>query len=403
MEDMPGYDMRPECSEHVPRAQAAPPTPAPALPDFEKLGADRSFFRVTHVGEVADHFMLTFSCIEQSIAVYGVHADGTVVFESGGFGGIGVRSGAPREVPDDKRALVDQVRAQFAKDYTNAGEPSVQYLGTYREVMVEEIVPVTAPGDPYKRMAWDQHAVVPVDADLKSIVDRPGFDGGETLLCWKDVAVTDCGHAAWMDFTIAPTGAPQLVSLLYDGSPSTPEDRARFRDAMLAAARGAAPVTTDVLMKKQGGGVLPAGFSTTLRAGFSIRPQTGGTASELRVPLSSAQIAHGAARGRATATIDGTTFTLAIEAAPETPASGNAAKLRVHFRYELDDGRGHRVTGDVIDVVDLVIDGDAAAVWSLALDEEQNKHGAEPPVAQTIGALHADFGVAWNVEPWYPK
>ncbi len=392
----------PECRETRPQVARKPP--APAAPDFAKLGAYRSYFRVTHVDPPADHFAISFDCVEQSIAVYGVSPDGTVRFESGRFSGLGIRGGTPRDVPSDKQGAAQRALAQLAADSQDYGGATVKYLGSYREVTVEEVVPVTGPGDPYKRMTWYQRAIIPMNADLTQIIDKPGIEGGETLLCWKDIDELDCGDARWMDFDVAPVGAPQLAALLTDGSPAAPADRARFLAALTAAGNGAAPIATDALLARQGGGLLPKGFDTPLRAGFSIRRYgKPGAPIDLRVALSAGQIARGHASGTATGSIDGVTLSLAIEAAPEAPVTADGgAKLRVHFRDTLDDGHGAR-TGEVIDDVDLTVDGDAAAVWSLGLSAESNKHASEAPVVQKMDGLRADFGVNWQIEPWYPK
>jgi hypothetical protein len=215
-----------------------------------------------------------------------------------------------------------------------------------------------------------------------------------------------------MDFTIPSTGAPQLAALLTDGSPAAAADRTRFQTALFAAARGAKPATLDALLAAQGGGVLPKDLAAPIRAGFSIRAP-GATAVELRVPLSIAEIAHGVARDKASATIDGATITLAVEAAAEygTPPPDGDVKLKVRVDYALDDGHGPARTGSVRYDVEALLDGDRGLVTSLALSAEQNaeanKHPNDAPLVQKLrGAtkeLRADFGIAWQIEPWYPK
>jgi hypothetical protein len=410
--DDDGFDYHPvaECRE-LRKGPTAPAKPADAHPDFARLGAERDYFRVTAVGDLADHFLVFSSCIEEVIDVYAVLPDGTVRWESGGFGGLGMRSGTPRDVPADKEALAQVARAQHDADYEHAPITKIEYLGAYREVTVEDLVPVSPPGDPYARMTWHQQAIVPMNADLTEIVARPGLSGGETRLCWKDINVLDCGQARWMDFTIAPIGAPQLAALLTDGSPAAPAEKARFAKALFAAAKGAAPAKLDDLLAVQGGGLLPDKLEAPIRAGFSFRG-AGTTPIELRVPLSIGEIARGTARGRATAQVDGVTITLAVEAAADNPTPAVAhgdAKLRVHIDYALDDGRGPARTGRVAYDVEALLDGDRGLVTSLGVDAELNKHANDAPLVQKLPGgtsakeLRADFGVAWMIEPWYPK
>ena len=401
-----GYQMElPECRD-LRKPSGAPAAPAPAHADFAKLGAARDYFRVTEVGDLADHFLVFSDCIEQVIDVYAVLPDGTVRWESGGFGGAGLRSGSPGKVPSDKQALADAVRAQHDREYAGAPITSVEYLGTYREVTVEDVVPISPPGDPYARMAWYQRAIVPMDAGLTEIVARPGISGGETRLCWKDLHVLDCGEPRWMEYSIAAVGAPQLAALLTEGSPAAPAERARFLAALAAAANGAAPIALDALLAKQGSGLLPPGLDGKLRAGFQI-VAPGSPAVELRVPLSIGEIARGVARDKASVAVGGTTYTLAVEAAADAatpPADHGDVKLKVHMDYALDDGHGAARTGTMRYDVEALLDGDRGIVTSLGLDAELNKHPIDPPLRQTFaGGARADFGVAWQIEPWYPK
>ena len=139
-----------ECRE-VPREASHPSRipegPRPIHPDFAKLRAYRHYFALRKIGPYVHHFAVHFNCIEQSVDCFAVDDAGRVTSEGGAWGGL---AGSPRgttSVPDAMRAHAERARKALDDAYENESIQQVQYLGSYRKVVVEEMLPVEPPGD----------------------------------------------------------------------------------------------------------------------------------------------------------------------------------------------------------------------------------------------------------------
>jgi hypothetical protein len=406
-----------ECHQvqRTPARRAAPP--APADPGFARLLAFRPYYSLDRVGAYEHHFAVRFSCIEQSVDYYAVAPDGTVRRDGGAWGGLADGSGRAGQVPPAQMANARRVAAAHASDYVDASVGQIDYLGSYREVVVTERLPVSPPGDPYGRMMWFATTTLRADAGLTRLDGKlAGLHGGETRVCWRDFDYVPCGAPRWIDVDTPPSAAPDLVALVRDDSPLPAADRDRFAAVVLAAARdqvGDRPgASLDAILARQGDAALPPHLAPPIRTGFTIRPGRGDRdATSLEVPLSPVDAVHGTARGRARTTVGGVPVTAEVEASAVAPVAADARgpqQLQLRVRYRLTAGAGpSAVTRDaeaVVDV-DVLVSDDAAVVTLLVWPAEATAHPTAPPLGQSLPiagvALDARFGISIDPEPWW--
>lgn len=372
-------------------------TPPPAHPDFERLRAYRNYYSIGKVGAYEHHFAVWFDCVEQSVAYYAVSPTGEVRRAGASWGGLAVRDGEPPEIPDDQRDNARAVLARHAGDYDHESSVRAEYLGSYREVFVTELVPTSLPGDPHARMVWHAEATLRASADLGSITGVAGMSGGETRMCWRDTDYRDCTEQAWIDFAPENGGVVELLALASPRSKVAPAERARFQEAVLAAARrrlaGQPGAPLDGILARQGDALLPPGLAQTFQAGFTLyaRPAEGSGATQAEAAITAEipardalkGVAHGVARG----TIAGVAVTAEIEIAldghPEVPEHGEAP-LTFRVRYRLTDSRGNTRSAEVAMTAKLLLDGDTVVPRWSELPQEVTGHPHEPPLGQHL-------------------
>jgi len=404
-----------ECHEVRRTAAKRPAPPPPADPAFARLLAFRPYYSLDRVGAYEHHFAVWFSCVEQSVDFYAVAPDGTVRREGGAWGGLAV-GGSKAPVPAAQAANARRVAAQHAADYVDASVGKVTYLGWYREVQVTERLPVSPPGDPYARLMWHATVTLRADAGLTRFDGKlASMHGGETRMCWRDLAYVPCDAPRWIDVDTPPSAAPDLVALVRDDSPLPAAERGRFTAAVLAAARdreaGRPGASVDAILARQGDGVLPPHLAPPLRTAFTIRVGRAGAPVSLLVPLAPADALHGTSRSTARTTVAGVPVAAEVEASAVTPLAADARgahQVQLHVRYRLTAGAGPGAVvrdADAVVDVDALVGADAAVITHLAWPAEATSHPALPPLAQTLPVggvtLDARFGVSVDVEPWW--
>ena len=382
--------------EHAARPAATAPVPAHA--DFAQLRAYRHYFSLRRVDEFAHHFAVYFDCIEPAVAYFAVHDDGRVEREGGWWGGLGVRPRDARPVPPAMARHAERARMALEGDYGGESDAEVVYRGSYRNVVVTEIVPLQPPGDPYKRLATLRSVTLEADRGLTKLSEAPAsFEGGTSFLCWEDAVVGDCSQPWWIDFDASSsTGNPLLPALADSRSPATDARRDAFALAVLGAARARAagePGTPlEVLLARQGDSVLPADLAPAFSVVFTLyaRPRdhrTEQASGALRIELSAADAVYGVARGTATTTIGGVTLhgtaTVAAVAPPSRDTVGEQ-ELTFVFAYELRDARGATRRAEVSIDGKLLVDRGAVAVLELGLPSEYLRRQHEPPLSQSF-------------------
>lgn len=377
-------------------------SPPPAHPDFERLLAFRNYYSIGDVTEYEHHFAVSFRCVEGVIEYLAISPSGAIRRTGGMWGPLPMKDGEPAPIPaeqlDNKRAIL----ARHAAAYDGESGVKIWYLGSYREVHVTELVPESAPGDPYRRMVTQATVVLRAGPDLTTVSGIAEMSSlGETRLCWRDIHVRDCTEQAWVDFTPTTIGAAQLPSLVSAASPVAAEERARFQAAVLEAARrraaGQPTASLDEIVARQGDTLLPPGLSRSFQVEFKLyarptdpaRPQQtedSSLVSSLPVRDAMAGTARSVVRGK----IAGIGVVAEIEMAPDGPRDpAERGELQVPFRvrYRLTDDRGHKRSGEVVITATVLVDGEAAAAHSRVYQGKVMERVHEPPIGQTFPGL----------------
>lgn len=416
---LPGRECRAVGVGQVP----VPAPPPPAHPEHQRLLAYRNYYSITRVGEYEHHFAVGFHCIEGAIEYYAVSAAGTVRTTGGFWGPLPMQDGAPAPVPADQIANASAVRDRHAAAYDGESRVHLWYLGSYREVEVSEVVPMAAPGDPYKRMVGQATAVLRASADLTTFSGFASFGGGGTFQCWRDLHVRDCGEQSWIDFTPSIAGTVQLPSLISPRSPLGDGERARFAAAVLAGARrraaGEAGAPLDEILAGQGDSLLPAGLSRPFVVEFKLfaRPMEMGKGDQAEVVLSTTlsvrDALEGVARGVARGQIANVGVVAEVELSadgPQPPGVQGELQVPLRLRYQLGDNRGNRRSGEIALQATVLLDGEASAVQARTFPGGVMDHTNDPPVHQslpgvgTFRAIDAYLGVQETaaVATWWP-
>lgn len=398
------------CNEVAqPRAAGAPAPPPPADEAFAKLRAFRNYYAVAGVGAYEHHFAVWFSCIEASVNYYAVAEDGTIRDAGGMWGGLAVQDGEVPAVPEAQRANADRVRARNDAKYERESVGGVQYLGSYREVVVRERVPGDGPGDPYARMVRHTEVTLRADAALTSFERYANATGGDTRLCWADSTYQDCTAQHWFEFVPDGAGEPQLMALVAPGSPQSDAERARFAEAVMAAARAKAdgdpPASIDAILAAQGESILPAGFAPPVTVGFTIYGRVAHgeqPAGAITIELSPRDLVAGGASGKGTAQVGGVTFTAEVELT-------SRSDTELGLAYVLRDDRGNVREATTTARVTMLVDGDAAVVQDLALPESVTQAIHDPPSSVDfpgvgdVTLFDAYLGVGARRQAWWPR
>ena len=116
---------------------------APASGDDGRLHFFRNYFALEQVGREAAHFTAWWSDIEPS------HCEATVIEDQVTltgcmFGGMSVPPKSIPEVPDERKGEQTLVERAVKQKNPNASGIQVGYAGSYREVVVSEMILVTS-------------------------------------------------------------------------------------------------------------------------------------------------------------------------------------------------------------------------------------------------------------------
>jgi hypothetical protein len=222
-------------------ARAAPPVArGPAHPDYAALRPWHNYYRVVSVGELQHHYRAFFVNVELVRAFYAIPASGQVVYQSYDFG-MATRPPAGEACPATEAGRVAAVERDIRRRFPRAGAITMVCLGQYREVLVEELVPLPGPNagraaDRPLRLAADA-ALSTVIGPVKHTAEFGGSGLGAYTLCHPGNG-RDCSEPpVWIDAVADHQGVPRLWALL-DRSTSVPEEtREGFLAATLAAAR----------------------------------------------------------------------------------------------------------------------------------------------------------------------
>lgn len=405
------------------RPTAAPAPPPPAHPDFERLRAYRNYYSIARVGEYEHHFAVWFGCVEPSVVNYAISPEGVIRRAGGYWGGLAVRDGEPAPIPDDQLGHKRAILARHAEEYDGESSVKIAYLGSYREVVVSELVPMSAPGDPYARMVGHATATLRASADLTTLSGHADMQGGATRMCWRDIRYRDCTEQAWIDFAPRDEGTAQLPSLVSDRSPLAPDERARFQSAVLAAARrhaaGEPKSPLDPILARQGDTLLPPGLNRPLEVGFTLyarapnQAQVKQEGASLTTKLPVRDALEGVARSSARTRIAGIGVTAEFEMSADgarSPGERGEVQVPLRIRYRLADDRGHARTGEVAITAAVLLDGDASVVQSRTFHGNVTEHIHDPPMGQSLpgmgpfAGIDAYFGIEEPaaVPTWWP-
>jgi len=227
----------------TPRAApaAAPPVArGPAHPDYAALRPWHNYYRVVSVSELQHHYRAFFVSAELVRAFYAIPASGQVVYKNYDFG-METEIPVGEACPATEAGRVAAVERDIRRRFPDAGKITMVCLGEYREVLVEELVPLPAPNvgraaDRPLRLAADA-ALSTVIGPVRHTADFGGSGQGVYTMCHPGNN-RDCSEPpVWIDAVADRQGVPRLWRLL-DRSSSVPDEtRESFLAATLAAAR----------------------------------------------------------------------------------------------------------------------------------------------------------------------
>jgi hypothetical protein len=346
----------------------APSTPKPPSPDFARLRAFRSYYGVERVEAYEHHFLVQFFDLEAAFRYYDVAPDGTVRSGGGGCCGPARAGGVFSPVPDEQRDNARRVEARLHADEPGASRVTVEYLGSYREVVIVEIMPLSGPGDPSTRSIRRATATLRASPDLTSFHGSAHMTLVTTRMCWEKDWVRICDGPHWIDFVPAEApGRVHLAGLVTEGSPEPHAEQARFAAAALAAARdheaGRPSASLSAMLAREPDRLLPERLSVPLQVTFEIwalpaGPDVGADMARIRIALPTAGVFRGGAHGAGTARIAGVEVRAEVDVRATAPVEGSGAVERdVELRYRLDDGRGNARTAEARLHARVMVDG----------------------------------------------
>jgi hypothetical protein len=381
--------------------EAAPRVaPEPAHADFEKLRAYRHYFSLARVDDYAHHFAVYYSCIEPSVNYYAVTDDGEVKPTGGYWGGLAVRGKDLPRVPDHVRKQAELARRQLDEDWDGYSNVDVVYLGSFRKVVVNELIPLAPPGSPYSRLVNHGEVTLEANRDLTELAATPAsFTGGITRLCWEDTDYRDCTEQYWIDFEVSKASETRVTPAIADDrSPVSGADRERFEVAVLGAVaaqqRGEASVGMDELLARDSDALLPDGFATPIGASFTIyarssdhaKTQQGSGGFSIYARAEDA-VFGGEARGTGSTTIAGVGMTGELVVSAPEPLGRDVVgehHLPLSVSYVLRDDRGNERASQVTVDAWLFVDNGSVAIVELKAPDEFWQKNHEPPRGQSF-------------------
>ncbi|MBL8913601.1 MAG: hypothetical protein JNM17_23070 [Archangium sp.] len=219
-----------------------PPKPKPPPhPEYEALRPFHNYYRIVSIGPFRHHFVVFFHHFELVTALYDVPirsadeagaSEPPVEFKGDSFGLITEAPEKDGEIPAEFRSMADAVKRDLQKrEKGEASAMDVRYLGSWRPIVVEEIVfrPLEGISRHYtlvSTLAADD-ALTKIDGTAKM---NFGHGGSSTLY-------GDPVPPEWIDVRIGRQGKAQLWKLY--GTPSSFDQTTRgtFDAAVLNAAR----------------------------------------------------------------------------------------------------------------------------------------------------------------------
>jgi hypothetical protein len=315
----PAHAIAPLAPPTQPAPREAPPA-LPPHPDYAALRDFRNYYRIVKVGEYRQHWRAWFHDDEQCRAHLTAKSDGTGVEWRGYDFGFDEASHHD-DVPAAQAGTAEAVRAMVERE-KQVRPFAVAYDGTYREIVVEEIVP-HEPDTLGRRHAATRELVLAADDALTALpqqADAMSGGDGDRVLCGRD---TECSAAPyWIDVRADREGYPRLWQLEDPASDVPRSVRAAFeRSVLLAAQRfvaGAPAVSVGELDVSRDPDALPADLDDSIELGLDVafhlrpgQPGYGPLQAYMLVPLPLGAALAGEARGERELFLGGRTLGLA--------------------------------------------------------------------------------------------
>ncbi|MBK8255229.1 MAG: hypothetical protein IPK82_21530 [Polyangiaceae bacterium] len=415
----------PMCQE-TPEArseQKQPSKPLPAHPDYEQLRALRNYYSVQSVEEYAHHFSVWFSCVESSTAHYTVSPSGEVRKVGGAWGGLATTDRKVDSVPPEQAQNAALVRTEHDRAYLHESKPIVVYMGSYRRVWVNEVVPWHGPGSPYKRMMNHMEVAFRANADLTSFDGYETFSGGTTKLCWEDLSVRDCSNPHWVDFTPSKSPTSLLVALASNNAaaPVLSEERQKFNEVVLAAARkkvaGEPGTPLADILTHQEATLLPTGYNPEFVIGFRMHahPKEGANQKNVESQFSKTLLLSDIFKGSIKTTLEGqvagqpVSADVTISVDPKPPQPQGEFETSLQFVYTIR-AVGSSRSAELKVTAKVIVDGDRVALLWRNLPKEVEQAPHLPPLTQTFAGtgmykeVESHFFLTSDTmpKPWYP-
>jgi hypothetical protein len=391
-----------ERCEYVGTQERTGPSSSPHLaspadsPDFERLRAYRHYFSLSRVESFAHHFAVYFACVEPSVHYYDVTEQGRVLSAGSGWGSEGIHLHSLPPIPAELAAQVALVRARFEADYRSERRVEIMYLGSYRKLVVQEIVPLPR-DDAGKPLAARATATFAAARDLQTM-DGPFTEylSGMTLLC--NPTFRDCVAPWWIDFAAqSQLGYPLLPTFTTRHARGSGVRRAAFQETLLAAARrwekGEPGVPVERLLARQEDSPLPHGFAPPLSATFTLHARArensgvGQEDAELSLELSAREAVFGEAHARGSVSVGGMVLSAEVSLAAVQPVPrdhSGRVDVPMRLRYELRDERGNLRQADVPVLSTFLVEREAVVASRLQIDPEVMGGPHEPPGSQSL-------------------
>ncbi|MFT3708266.1 MAG: hypothetical protein QM817_11490 [Archangium sp.] len=217
----------------VPVAPRPPPPPRPPPhAEYGQLRPFHNYYRVVKVGPYRHHFIAFFHHLELVTAVYEVPVEpgAAVEFRGDSFGLITTEP-KTKAVPAEVASLAAAVKRDLVEHHeARAGGVSIEYLGAYRSVVIEEISirPQEGYGHHYTLLT-----TLACDEALTTMKRAPfAFDHGGSSIYFGEAEPPQ-----WIDASPGRQGKAQLWKFFTEPTLFDAASRAQFEEGVLVAAR----------------------------------------------------------------------------------------------------------------------------------------------------------------------
>ncbi len=244
-----------------------PPPPPPPHPEFGQLRPHHNYYRVISVGPYREHFVVSFHKYETVTATYQADPadpDAPVVQMGQSFGFFTKRVTPSSDLSPALAANVEAIKADLRQKESPQGDIDVRHMGTFRAVVIEEIVARQA--DHPRSALYNLRTTLKVDKDLTEVQGQAPFYMGMGGSVRLDDRSGFYDQTNWIDAGLGFQGFAQLWKFYRQPHLYNQQTQDRFEAELLKAAahlthKTAGP-TLAQLASEQDTNLLPADLET---------------------------------------------------------------------------------------------------------------------------------------------